>query len=304
MTSATTIPLPAPPGGWFAYRYCLLSDGKLAVIWADRDINAEYRAWYSEAQANPWQPGPDFSRCKAQLAVISDTGVTPPIPLPAAWYTQIDRFPDGRWLVVTPRTEGDQDNAIILDEQGSSLAAFCLGDGIQHVRCAGDGTIWVGYFDEGVIDDNVGAGGLVQFSADGRQLWAYNAAEPPMKESVDDCYALSIVGTDIWTCFHYSFAIVRLRDGQEAHWFNDDVYGAEALAVDGRHVALAGGYGANKPRLNLLRLGDQTAHLIGSVPCPHIEKADLVAGLGATIHVVKDGTWSRFTVSELRSQIG
>jgi hypothetical protein len=296
MTPTTTTPLPAPPDGWFAYRYCLLSDGTLAVVWADRDINAEYRAWYSMARKR----APDQSRCQAQLAVISGTGASQPITLPAAYYTKIDRFPDGRWLIVTPRTRGDQENAMILNETGSQFATFCLGDGIQHVRCAGDGTIWVGYFDEGVFGDSVGAGGLVHFSAEGRQLGAYNAAEKLPALWIADCYALTIVGSDIWTCFYSDFPIVRLRDGRQTHWHND-VCGAKALAVDGRHVVLAGGYRGDATRLHLLRLGEGTADLIGSVPCSQLEDADLVAGRGATINVVKDGIWSQFSVSDVRS---
>lgn len=272
-----TMPLPAPPDNLIANRFCLLSDGALAVVWADR------------------------SQRQAQLAVLSEEGSSTPIPLPAPWYNEVDRFPDGRWLVVTPRTEGDQDNAMILDEAGSQRAAFCLGDGILHIRCAADGTIWVGYFDEGVFGDSVGAGGLVRFSPAGRPLWAYNAAERRRAAFIGDCYALSIVGTETWTYFLEDFPIVRLRDGHETQWRNNAVYGAQALAVEGRHVVLAGGYGSNKPNLHLLRLGDGTADLIGSVPCPQIEKADLVAGQGATIHVVKDGSWSRFTVSDVRS---
>jgi len=31
------------------------------------------------------------------------------------------------------------------------LRSFHAGDGIQDVEAAGDGTIWVGYFDEGVF---------------------------------------------------------------------------------------------------------------------------------------------------------
>jgi hypothetical protein len=40
-----SIPLPAPPAGWFDYDYAVLWNGDLALVRTDRDLHAEYRQW-------------------------------------------------------------------------------------------------------------------------------------------------------------------------------------------------------------------------------------------------------------------
>src|ERR1700677_4471504 len=109
-----------------------------------------------------------------------------------------------------------------------------MGDGIAHIRCAADGTIWAGYFDEGVYSAPnkdgsrpISSSGIARFGPDGRVLWRFNTHERP-DLPIADCYALTLDGNTIWTCPYTDFPIVRVEDGLVAHWRND-VVGASAL---------------------------------------------------------------------------
>ena len=76
-------------------------------------------------------------------------------------HPHIDMLADGSFLVVGARCRwaesGPELNALAIDQNGRIYRRGCLGDGIQHLQVAGDGTIWVGYFDEGVFG-NMGWG--------------------------------------------------------------------------------------------------------------------------------------------------
>ena len=303
MTNSKSTPLPLTPKGWFVYRYYLLSDGALAVVWTDRDVNAEYRAWMASGDKQHLsQRMPDFWDGKAQLALVTELDASDPISIPLVRYPIIDRFPDGRWLVTSARAGDNEFNAHILAEDGQPTSSFALGDGIEHVRCAQDGTIWIGYFDEGVFGDSAGSGGIVQFAANGQPLWSYNDSEATGQSIIDECYALTVAGDEIWACFYSEFPILRVKGGQKALWTNK-IFGAKALAVDGAIVLLAGGYDEDANRLALVRLEQGAAKLIGAFQCPEIENADLISGHSSVIHVVKNERWTRFSVSDAQSAL-
>jgi hypothetical protein len=293
--------LPSPPEGWFVYKYYLLSGGSLAVIWTDRDINSDYRAWWSRIpESGPSQGMPDFWNGAAKLVLIAETSVSDPISIPLVRHPLFDCFPDGRWLIVTTRTNAGEDNAWIFQEDGQPIRSLVLGDGIKHIRCAQDGTIWVGYFDEGIFGGSLGSGGLVQFDDFGHPLWSYNDPSGGRQSCIDDCYALSLDGDEIWTCFYSDFPIVRVKGGLETLWTNK-VIGSRALAIDGSFVLLAGGYKEDANRLALLKLEQGEAKLMGAFQCPEIENADLLSGHSSVIHSVKDDRWTRISVSDVRS---
>jgi hypothetical protein len=303
MINANSTPLPRAPKGWFVYRYYLLSDGGLAVVWTDRDINAEYRAWMASGdKLHLSQKRPDFWEGKAQVVFITEFDASDPISIPLVRYPMINRFPDGRWLVTSARAGDNESNAHILAEDGQPIGSFALGDGIDHVRCAQDGTIWIGYFDEGCSGNSVGSGGIVQFDANGQPLWSYNDSEGAGQSFIDECYALTLAGDEIWACFYSEFPILRVKGGQKTLWTNK-VSGAKALAVDGAVVLLAGGYDEDANRLALVRLEQGDAKLIGQFQCPEIENADLISGHSSMIHVVKNECWTRISVSDAQSAL-
>ena len=246
---------------------------------------------------------PDFWNGCARLSIITETGDSEPIPIPLVPFPEIDRFPDGRLLVVSTRARSDEANALILGEQGQRLQSVALGDGIAHVRCAPDGTIWVGYFDEGVFGGSVGAGGIVRFGTHGEPLWSYNSQERDGQSFADDCYALTLNGDELWSCFYSGFPILHIRGSDERLW-NNDIGGAKALAVDSPFVLLAGGYGDDADRLALLEPGKSEARLLGSYRCSRIANADLLCGRASVIHAVKDGSWTSITVAEALARLG
>jgi hypothetical protein len=303
MVRSISTPLPSAPEGWFVYQYHLLSDGRLAVLWIDHDVRTEYRKWWSRRQElNSSEKMPDFWDGKAQVVLITESGAFEPISIPLVRNLIIDRFSDGRWLITSSRAGSSEINAWILKKDGQPIRSFALGDGIEYVRCAQDGTIWVGYFDEGIFGGSVASGGLVQFDDCGRPLWSYNDEGGGRQSFVGDCYALTLDGNAIWTCFYTDFPIVCLKGGHETLWTNK-VIGSRALAVDGEFVLLAGGYEADAGRLALLRLAQGEAKLIGAFTCPEFENADLLAGHASTIHFVKNELWTRISVSDARSEL-
>ncbi|WP_290775204.1 MULTISPECIES: hypothetical protein [unclassified Exiguobacterium] len=130
-------------------------------------------------------------------------------------FSLVDRFPDGRLLLVASRCDDDIDgtwlpNAFIYDPQGQLLNSFCLDDGIQNMQIDEQGWIWVSYFDEGVYADAVtssnGAFGLVAFDDTGEVQ--YKNRQYP----IDDCYALNVCSsTEVWFFYYSDYRFVRIN---------------------------------------------------------------------------------------------
>jgi hypothetical protein len=129
--------------------------------------------------------------------------------VPLAFPT-VDTLPDGEVLVVGTRCWRNRDgraerNACVFDGAGTLRRDFTLGDGINHVQTTSDGSIWVGYFDEGVFgnfgwNDPIGSSGIVVFDTVGRPTWRF---EPRGGISViSDCYALNVDDREAWTCYY------------------------------------------------------------------------------------------------------
>ncbi len=143
-------------------------------------------------------------------------------------FSLVDRFPDGRLLLVASRCDVDVEgtwlpNAFIYDIQGNLVNQFCLDDGIQNMQIDEDGLIWVSYFDEGVYADAAtgsnGAFGLVAFDDAGKVQ--YKNRQYP----IDDCYALNVCSSkEIWFFYYSDFRFIRI--GQD----EDLVYEAPTIA--------------------------------------------------------------------------
>lgn len=301
----TTIPLPEPPAGWFDYRYALLMDGTLAVSRTDRDIHAEFAAWRSQALTDR-----AFPPARARLSTFDGISERPAFDVPLCLVDAVDRLADGRWVLVSARAAPGEANARLYAPDGTPSGSFAVGDGVSHLRCAPDGTIWVGYFDEGIFcglnEDGswpISSSGIARFAPDGTFLWRFNTEERT-DLSIADCYALALDGNAIWSCSYTDFAVVRVDGGQVHHWPNT-ISGAKAMAIEADHVVLAGGYKNEAGRIALLHLEAARARHLGDIQLEPLRGVPrLVQGQRATLHFVGEGCWRRLTVSMAHAALG
>lgn len=226
-------------------------------------------------------------------------------------WPKVQLLPDGRLLVVGMRSEwrdgAGENNAFVLDPDGSVEASGCLGDGIEHVKVAEDGTIWVGYFDEGIFGnlgwgmgdgpEPIGHRGLVQFSSAFELLWEFPRSDNP----IDDCYAMNVIGDEVWACYYSDFDVVRVRDGVVQHWGNA-VESAKAMAVTDDLVALFGHW-EERDRLTIGHLGEislkpRTKTRLTMPNGRRIPQEARVVGRGAELHVLVGLDWFNWTLTD------
>jgi|SRR5579872_216924 len=310
LVSETTTPLPPAPAGWFDHRYALLCDGQLALVRADRDFHFELARWHERVRGGDRQaqhPNPRGARLR--LSRFDGTTEAGAIEVPFGHWPTVDCLADGRWLVASVRAAPEESNAHLFTADGTPAGVFAMGDGINHIRCAPDGTIWVGYFDEGVFSNPhkdgsfpVSSSGIARFDRDGSVLWRFNGED--RKLFVIDCYAMALDGNTLWSCPYTDFPIVRVRDGVVDRWKND-IAGASAIAVDGDHVLLAGGYKENANRIALLHLAGDRARSLGKWRFPGWQQstAHLMQGQGDTLHIVSPAGWTRLSVAAIRARL-
>ncbi len=309
------VALPATPDGWFDHGYAILMDGALAILRTSYDVHAHMRAAY-ESGFTRQTPLPAY-----RMHVVSFDGATEsePVELPKITMAPVvERFADGRWLAVARRTQGRDANAFVFTSRGDLSTAFHVGDGIQHVRCAPDGAIWVGYFDEGVFGEQdedgnwpVSSSGIAQYSDGGALLWRFNEAEPTPgideQAFVSDCYGLTLAGSAIWSSTYTDFWISRMQDGGKRSWRTGHPPGGyTALAIDGDHVLLAGGYGETD-RISVVRLRhDKPDTEIVATRRIGVSNREalLMQGLDDTLHIVANGRWLRIRVRDVLAGSG
>jgi hypothetical protein len=128
------------------------------ALWASRDGEAELHARFEEPPGGASFPRTAPStKPPAALAAYAGSGLVPSTvvrvrALPVA-HPHVDMLADGSFLVVGAccrwARSGPELNALAIDQDGRIFRRGCLGDGIEHLQVAGDGTIWVGYFDGG-----------------------------------------------------------------------------------------------------------------------------------------------------------
>jgi len=245
-----------------------------------------------------------------RLSVFNGVSEEHIFELDALPHPLVSRMADGNWLLAEARSRAGARNGHIYDSDGTLIASIVLGDGIAHLQCSPDNTIWVGYFDEGVYGNQlpdgswpVSSGGIVNFSADGAVLSSYNKDEMTAG-GIDDCYALTLDNHIAWTCYYSDFPIVAIS-GDGINVWENAIAGAAAIAVDGRHVLLAGGYRENARRLALVELHEKQSRRVRSleIPTPQSDGASMMQGVGQTLHIVADGCWTRVTVSSIRDLV-
>lgn len=226
------------------------------AIWSSSDGEAELHARYERPPG-----GASFPRTvprtapPATLAAYAGSDLVPATVvqvrvLPVA-HPHVDVLADGSFLVVGARcswTEsGPELNALAIDHNGRIFRRGCLGDGIAHLQVAADGTIWAGYFDEGVFGNlgwggpgptPLGAGGIAAWSPDFEKIWEL----APEDGLVSDCYALNVAPGEVLACPYTGFPVVRIQDRQETVVTTSGVSGAAGIIASGDQIAIIGTY--------------------------------------------------------------
>lgn len=310
-TIAEVIPLPATPEGWFDYGYTALADGRLALIRTRKDVHGEHVRWWEAVN------GGDRSRKypkvwddDMRLSIFDGNTESDVALMPSGAHPVVDRMPDGQWLVAGSRAKEGEQNGRVHAPDGRLERQMILGDAIENLLCSPDGTIWVGYFDEGVFggpnEDGswpVSSGGIVQFDASGSPLWSFNGQVREDHSIADSC-AMTLSGTDLWACFHTDFPIVRIDGGTPVFWSNS-VTGAKAIAVKDGIVMLGGGYGEDANGITLVELDGKSSKAMGTLRFDPGKRgsAQMIQGRGRVMHVVADGNWSRLPVQKAAAAV-
>lgn len=96
-----------------------------------------------------------------------------------------------------------------------------------------------------------------------------------------------------------------------ARWWRNELVGAKAIAIDGNHILLAGGYGSDAARLALIEL-DQRGSGEAAVPLATWqmplrlagpERPTLLTGRGDTLHLIDGDKWHRWRVDDAISAL-
>lgn len=256
----------------------------------------------------------------AQIVQLRD-GAWHPVarfPLGTA-YPAFDRFPDGRWLIAAVRTD-DAPNARILAPDGTLQSRLMLGDGIGELEIDGAGRIWVGWFDEGVFGNGTwrvpdhewapSSYGVGCFTLDGR--WLGPPDLPGGHGMIADCYALTAGNNDAWILPYEDFPLVQLDPHGPTRWWRTELSGPDAVAVDGNHAIVSGGYGEDRAKLVLLAIDGpgrgEPARILATGRMPMRRAADgkrevweaatLIAGRSGVLHLIDGGVWYSWRIAD------
>lgn len=291
-------------------------DGHIYALWSSPGGAAQLA---SQTVQPGWATFPDPRTAQPVAATV--TGYAPEPRVVARMgnlelaHPMIQPLPAGRVLLVGARAswrpEGPDRNAVVIDQDGRQLREATLGDGIESIQTTPSGDVWVGYFDEGVYGNfgwngpgpaPIGQAGIARFDSDLIMQWEFPPHVDNPWGSVDDCYALNVVGEVAWACYYSDFPVVRIDGGRVSGWRNT-VRGARALAVDDRgSILLAGGYGPERDRLVQGRLSNGELEVINESRLTLPNGAELppqaiVIGRGTDLFVIAGRDCYRATLS-------
>lgn len=226
-------------------------------------------------------------------------------------HPHLDLLGDGSFLVVGARSEwsesGPELNAIVYDRDGRAVRRGCLGDGIEHVQVAPDGTIWVGYFDEGVFGNlgwggpgppPIGSAGIAAWTPDLTKTWELD----PSEGVVSDCETLNVSGDGVLSTPYTDHPILQITGGAVTTTPTSGISGPSGIVRAGRRVGVIGTYGDP----GLVVLGELTPgrftetgrrHLTGpgGEPMP----PGRLHCRGAVAHLFADRAWLTFDLGTM-----
>ena len=318
------------PAGWHAVSRSVIAGGTLAVVAADVDLPA---AWARlPAGADPAsRAGRVVSLVEAATALVltwEGEGWREALRVPLEGsHLRVDRFPDGGWLLVGAGLDG-KENARVLAPDGTITARFTLGRNVEHAAVDAGGRIWVGWSDEGIYGNSDWTVPGREWPPSSRGIACFDAAGallplpdlPSGVETISDCYALAAVGDAGWACTYTGFPLLRLHPGAPMRWWSTRLAGPKALAVDGSHALVAGGYCAQANRLALISLegvgqGEQArVRAMWTLPLhplpasankwdPVWEEPTLLTGRDDALHLIAGDVWHRWRVADLLADL-
>lgn len=313
LPAATTSAIPCLPDGWHLVDVNVLEGGRLALIGADADLHAAWRS--DRARLTSRELYRVAAEASARVWILRDIQLSEGFQFPMRQpFPLVDQFPDGRWLVVHRRSDGEA-NASIHDCGGIEIRRITLGDGIEHVKIDDFQRIWVGWFDEGVFGNRDWRIPGMESAPSRFGIGAFDEHGALLDHASDvmiaDCYALNAFGNEAWACPYRRFPIWRMLTNEERVWRTpDNIGGIKAIAVNHPYVLAAGGYYEDFNRALLLKLDGHGASTLGEWRLPvgarpnrAAGKIELIDGRKDELHVVYDGLWRRWRVGDFESAV-
>jgi hypothetical protein len=264
---------PATLDGYVAVAKSVANNGTLLFLFVEADAKEAVTERY--AQGFGTFPRPRMNSMARFLLVYRDRTDWNVIDLPElnVTFPLVDMFPDGSILIVGPRSawrkENDYDlNGVIFDPRTKQLSRVLLGDGINSAFVDKLGRIWVSYSDEGIFGNfgwggpgptPVGAAGLVCFSRAGDKIWEFP------DDSIADCYALNVFGSEAAVCTYTDFPIWRISDSFGLKHWKSELGGCRTFAISDNSILAVGQYDDPPSIAHLGRLGQQEPTKSGSV---------------------------------------
>lgn len=170
------------------------------------------------------------------------------------FFPLVQKFSDGRWLVVEARTDTITPNAHLFGSNKEPIRSFYAGDGIQTVFADQRGKIWAGYFDEGIFGAfnprpplnhssyRYGPSGLIRFDDHGNIEFSYNQKHP--EKPIADIQALTLDDNDrAWFCPYTEFFLASVFENRVDFVLPKAPTAlADAISVGPDFFAFFGGY--------------------------------------------------------------
>ncbi|MFT3661508.1 MAG: hypothetical protein QM809_08940 [Gordonia sp. (in: high G+C Gram-positive bacteria)] len=235
----------APPEGFPEFVDASVGpDGRAVALWS---TTADHDDLVARAELDDGAPSPTSRTSTAPpiaLGVYTPSVSRPEdivvVPNPPVPRPLVQPLVDGEFILVGARcrwpSTGPEHNAVVVDASGAIVRTGTLGDGIEHLLADGEGSLWVGYSDEGIFGNPdwwgpgrrpLGAAGIVKWSATFDVLWEYSPPRTDPKnrhrgEDADgyrpaDCYTLNVSTrengtTRVRACTYERFPLITITD--------------------------------------------------------------------------------------------